>query len=317
VDARIKFRHLSCFLEVARQQSVARAADVLCITQPAVSKTIKELEGILEVQLFERSREGSRLLPAGMVFQRYAGTVIKTMEAGMDAVKQAGAAKSIIRVGVLSTVEAEVIPEAVKRAHKRHDGLIISVTTGPSSFLLSQLRVGELELVVGRLTEAREVRGLSFEQLYSESMLAVVRPGHPLIQLWHEQDAKVALNAMEGFALVLPSENTIIREYADQLFIQHGLLQSPSRLETLSPALSRRYTLNSDAIWVAPASVVQTAIHLGELVLLPVPDSQTHGAIGICTNSAAQLSIAGEIFCDILREVGNDICSQGAAHFNP
>lgn len=70
LDTRIKYRHLLCFLEIARQGSLARAADILSISQPAISKTLKELEDLLEARLFERSRQGVELTPAGTRFMR-------------------------------------------------------------------------------------------------------------------------------------------------------------------------------------------------------------------------------------------------------
>ncbi|MEE4464296.1 LysR family transcriptional regulator, partial [Azotobacter chroococcum] len=73
VDNRIKFRHLVSFLEVARQRSFAKAADALAVSQPAMSKTLKELEEILDSRLFERSKSGVSLTPAGITFLRYAG----------------------------------------------------------------------------------------------------------------------------------------------------------------------------------------------------------------------------------------------------
>ena len=60
IDTRIKFRHLLCFLEVARQGSLARACDKLAISQPALSKTLKELESLLETTLFERGKKARR-----------------------------------------------------------------------------------------------------------------------------------------------------------------------------------------------------------------------------------------------------------------
>lgn len=54
-----------------------------------------------------------------------------------------------VRVGVLSTVESLVVPEVIRRLHRRHGALVVSVATGPSAYLLAQLKVGELDLVVG------------------------------------------------------------------------------------------------------------------------------------------------------------------------
>ncbi len=63
MDSRIKFRHLQTFIEVARQKSVGKAADVLSITQPAVTRTIRELEDYLGAALFEREGRGIRISP--------------------------------------------------------------------------------------------------------------------------------------------------------------------------------------------------------------------------------------------------------------
>ncbi|MGV8455831.1 LysR substrate-binding domain-containing protein, partial [Pseudomonas aeruginosa] len=48
-----------------------------------------------------------------------------------------------VRVGVLSTVESLVVPEVIRRLHRRHGALVVSVATGPSAYLLAQLKVGE------------------------------------------------------------------------------------------------------------------------------------------------------------------------------
>ncbi|OLO11875.1 hypothetical protein BTW10_07725 [Chromohalobacter japonicus] len=74
LSARVKLRHLMAFQEVARLQSLAKAAQALSITQPAMSKTIRELEEILETTLFERSPQGATLITAGLTLLRQAST---------------------------------------------------------------------------------------------------------------------------------------------------------------------------------------------------------------------------------------------------
>ncbi|WP_457302580.1 LysR family transcriptional regulator, partial [Phyllobacterium sp. P5_D12] len=73
IDSRIKFRHLQTFLEVARQKSVMKAAAILHISQPAVTKTIREMESELGVAVFERDGRGIRITRYGEVFLRHAG----------------------------------------------------------------------------------------------------------------------------------------------------------------------------------------------------------------------------------------------------
>lgn len=84
VDPRIKLRHLRTFLEVSRQKSVVKAAGILNVSQPAVTKTIRELEEVLGVSLFERDGRGIRITRFGEIFLRHAGTAITAVKQGME-----------------------------------------------------------------------------------------------------------------------------------------------------------------------------------------------------------------------------------------
>ncbi|GAB3388083.1 type 2 periplasmic-binding domain-containing protein [Azotobacter armeniacus] len=302
VDSRIKFRHLVSFLEVARQRSFAKAADALAVSQPAMSKTLKELEEILDARLFERSKSGVSLTPAGITFLRYAGPCVQALRDGVNTLRGDSQAGGVVRVGVLSTVESQVVPEVVLRLHRNHPALVVSVATGLSAYLLSQLRGGELDLVVGRMTDSPEIRGLTFEHLYSESMALVVRPGHPLL------DADLSdLAPLGDYPLILPLAGTTIRQYADSFFVQCGIPLPAQRLETLSPALSRRYVLSSDALWLAPLDAVRLDLQAGELVELALGAREAGGSIGFCWNSALPLPLAAQWFCDELRQVAKEL----------
>src|SRR5690554_6373218 len=83
-DNRIKLRHLHCFLEVARQGSLQRAADALVIGQSAVSKTLRELEELLCIRLFERNRQGVLLSEAGSAFLHAAGPSLHALIRRID-----------------------------------------------------------------------------------------------------------------------------------------------------------------------------------------------------------------------------------------
>ena len=298
IDSRIKFRHLLCFLEVARLGSLARAADRLAVSQPAVSKTLKELEEVLDASLFERGKGGAVLTEAGIAFLRYAGPCVQALRDGVESLRGGEYAASSARLGVLSTVEGAFLPEVVRRLHARHGALVVSVVTGPSAHLLSQLRVGELDLVVGRMTDSPQIQGLSFEHLYSESMALVVRPGHPLLAKVPVERAQVS-----RYPLVLPPSGTTIRQHADSLFVQCGIQMPAQRLETLSLALSRRYLLGSDGVWVAPRDAVLLDLRRGELAELDLGVREPGGSVGICRNAALPQSLPGQWVCEVLREV--------------
>jgi LysR family transcriptional regulator, pca operon transcriptional activator len=298
IDTRIKFRHLLCFLEVARQGSLARASDKLAISQPALSKTLKELETLLSASLFVRSKSGATLTEAGVAFMRYAGPCVQALREGVNSLRSGEHEPVAVRLGVLSTVESLLVPEVIRRLHARHPALVVSVATGPSAYLLSQLRLGELDLVVGRMTDSPQILGLSFEHLYSESMTLVVREGHPLLS------PSGTRPSLEDFPLVLPLAGTTIRKFADSLFVQHGIEPPRQRLETLSLTLSRRYVQCSDAVWIAPFDAVRQDLIRGEFVELELGIREPGGSVGLCSNPALPLSIAAQWCVDVLREVG-------------
>ena len=310
LDNRIKFRHLTCFLEIARQGSFAKAADAVAVSQPAISKTLKELEDLLQTRLFERGKQGVELTPAGVRFMRYAGPCVQALRDGVNTLRDEAHEPPQVRIGVLSTVESQMMPEVMRRLHERHKALVVSVATGPGAYLLAQLHVGDLDLVIGRMTDNPQIQGLAFEHLYSESMSLVVRPGHPLLG-----SGQAERNLIERYPLVLPLAGTTIRKHADSLFIQFGIQQPVQRLETLSPTLSRRYVLNSDAIWVAPRDAISLDLRRGELFELDMGANEPGGSVGLCSNAALPLSLPAQWLCEVVREVAEHYRESGDSGF--
>lgn len=281
IDGRVKYRHIQCFLEVARRRSLVKAADALAITQPAVSKTLKELEEILGVRLFERSRKGVELTQFGDVLLHYAGASLAALKQGLDSVAQARmSGDSFLNVGVLPSVAARIFPEAVQRFEAEAIGTVLTMEAGPNRFLLGRLRVGELDLVVGRLADPEQMQGLSFTHLYSESVSLVVRRGHPLLD---EPSADLARIA--DFTVLYPTREAIIRPYVERLLIAHGVTHLPKRVETISDTFGRIYTLDSDAVWIISSGVVARDIANGDLVEVPVKTAETLGPVGLTTRA--------------------------------
>ena len=101
IDGRIKFRHLQCFLAVAEHGSLQKAAVTLSITQPAVSKTLKELEALLAVRLFERGRRGAVPTREGQAFMRHAGASVSALREAVASVAQAaGTAGALVTLRI-------------------------------------------------------------------------------------------------------------------------------------------------------------------------------------------------------------------------
>jgi len=296
---RIKFRHLQCFLEVARQKSVVKAAVVLAVTQPAVSKTIRELEETLNVKLFDRSKRGIAPTRFGEVFLRYAGASVAALRQGVDNIAQAQAKGGYsITVGALPTVAATVMPAAIMAL--KSDGMetTVRVITGTNTVLLSQLRVGDLDLVVGRLAKPDLMTGLAFEHLYSEQVCFVVRPGHPLLR-----DETFELNRIVEFTVLMPTEDSIIGPLVSRLLTANGLGAIPDQIETVSMAFGRGYARISDAVWIISAGVVANDLADGLLVELPIDTLETQGPVGLTTRADIPPGLATQMLMQAVRDI--------------
>jgi LysR family pca operon transcriptional activator len=303
VENRIKFRHLQTFLEVARQRSVGKAADVLHVSQPAVTKTIRELELALDVKLFEKDGRGIRITRYGEVFLRHAGASVAAIQQGIDSVSRAQlSAGPPLRIGALPTVAARLMPNAVRLFLDEKTGSPIKVVTGENLVLLEQLRVGDLDLVVGRLAAPEQMTGLSFEHLYSEPVKFVVRAGHPLLKARSFDFARV-----REFTILMPTRNSIIRPFAERFLLAHGIAELPDAIETVSDSFGRALLRQSDAIWIISEGVVANDLADGTLATLPVDTSETRGSVGLTTRQDSDSSPAVEIVSRTIRETVKDM----------
>lgn len=303
IENRITYRHLQCFIEIVRQNSVTRAADVLALTQPAVSKKLKELEDMLDVRLMERNKKGIELTQFGEVFLKYAGASLSALREGTDSIIQAQMKGSMhISVGVLPTVAAHIMPSAVLKFRTSGMDVTLNLISGPNSLLLAQLRVGELDLVVGRLAEPKLMTGLSFQHLYSEIVTFVVRPGHPLLN-----HSSFNIQDIRNYNVVFPTKDSIIATSAERFLISQGVGMLPDQIETISVSFGKEYVRQSDAIWVISRGVVAREIEEGALAELPIDTKETLGPVGLTTRADTIPTPTVQMFMNCIRSTAEQL----------
>ena len=302
IDSRIKFRHLQTFVEVARQRSVMKAAGLLHVSQPAVTKTIRELEEVLGVSVVERDGRGIKITRYGEVFLKHAGAALTALRQGFDSVSQALSGDATpIRIGALPTVSTRIMPKAMRLFLDEGTGARIKIVTGENAVLLEQLRVGDLDLVVGRLAASEKMTGFSFEHLYSEKVVFCVRAKHPLLS------AGSVFPGLDLYPVLMPTRASIIRPFVDRFLIANGIAGLPNQIETVSDAFGRAFVRESDAIWIISEGVVAADITEGTLAALPIDTSETKGPVGLTMRTDATPSMPLAILMQTIREVAGGI----------
>jgi LysR family pca operon transcriptional activator len=301
--SRIKFRHLQCFLAVTQLGSVQRAANSLSITQPAVSKTLGELEGILGVRLFDRGRTGAVPTREGQLFAPRARACVLALREGVDELLRHGTeVPDTVSIAVLPTVASVLLPGALAAFRQQWPTASVQVFTGSNPQLLEQLKAAEVDLVVGRLSEPSGMAGMSFEHLYREPLAVVVRAGHVLLREGHVTAALLA-----HYPVVVPVAGTLIRQSAESVLTAFGARQSTSLIETLSVSLGRSLALQNEAVWFVPSSVVEHDLASGQLAMLAMPFAGTDEPIGLIRRNdgpAAHVGAAASLI-EAIREAGH------------
>ena len=295
IDRRIKFRHIQCFVEIAREGSFKIAAAKLFLTQPAISKTMKELEEILGRVLFVRNRAGVHLTSDGEIFLRHAQMSISSLQQGIDGMAERQSARQSLAIGVLPSVAARLIPSVTPRFGEVAPEAVLQIYDGPHGFLVDRLRLGALDLVIGRMGDHAQMRGVSFSLLYRERVSFVVRAGHPLLE-------RPALAEIAHWPLVYPVEGSAIRPLVDRFLIEQGIAELPRRIETVSGAFGRVLVRRTDAVWIVSEGVVANEIAEGTLALLPFNTDTTLGPIGIMAREDWDFTQPARQFRRVLRE---------------
>lgn len=295
--SRIKLRHLQVLLVVAQERNLVKAAQSLSVSQPAVSKSLSELESIVGQRLLERHRRGVELTPAGEVLLQHAGASMRSLREGLDAVASQPDARQLgVAVGALPNVASSLLPAAIELLRAGTPRLHLRVLSGTNAQMLSRLRQGELDLVFGRLPEPSDMVGLHFEQLYAEPLRLAVRRRHPLLTA-----KKLAPGLLSHYPLVLPVAGTPIRRTMDAFLVSHGVAYPDCVVETVDTWFALQYVLRTDAVWFLPAGVLHGAIRPAPIVPLALDTRKTSGAVGLTSRRDVALPDGAHMLADALR----------------
>lgn len=138
---------LRVFQSVARNLSFTKAAAELYITQPAVTKHIKELESEFSVKLFDRVGNKIHLTNAGLVFQHYAESIVSLHnELSFELHQLSGTFDGNLRIGASTTISQYVIPPMLAKFHERYPEINLSLINGNTEFIEQQLLDSKIDI---------------------------------------------------------------------------------------------------------------------------------------------------------------------------
>lgn len=266
LTSQVKLRQLLVLEVVADCGAVSRAAERLSISQPAVSKTIRELEETLGEQLFERGVKGVSPTLFGSHVIRYAKSMhaeLKRTAEELTVLKERGVRP--LSVGSYMVALPSLLPRALSIYLEMEGAVQVSVVTGSKEELMRGLRDGDLELVVGRMAEPTLNDDLRQIPLYFEPIVMVVGAGNALAR-----QPLVKPKDLENQEWVLPPPDSVARTPILMFLAREGLPLPKRAVETLAYPLIRSLLMQRQIIGVLPWQIVQADIEQGNLARLPL-----------------------------------------------
>lgn len=180
----MELRHLRYFVAVAEEENVTRAAQRLHVSQPPLSRQIRDLEDELGVALFERSAKSVRLTEAGRVFLNEARAVLDRADEAARVVKAIGTgASGELHVGFAPSLAVDILPRALRQFQAEAPGIRVQLHDMSTEEMLTGLRENKIAVAVMVQQPAQNLRGLHFLQLQCYRVSVAVSPLHPLARL--------------------------------------------------------------------------------------------------------------------------------------
>lgn len=293
----LKLRHLQLLVALDQFRHLGRAAEFLSLTQPAVSKSLAEIERMFGLDLFVRSTRGTEPTPYGATVVRFARSVLADYERTRDEIAAvASGSAGRVRVGAMVVATPTLLARAVDLLKARSALTTVLVEEGDLTRLMPRLRVGELDLLVGRLEPGYAAPDLETEALYDEPMSLIARPDHPMAA-----KARPAWAELAALPWVVPPPWASSRIKLDQIFYQHGLNPPVDLIETASFLATLTFVRQRPAIGFVARAVARHLAREGLAKILGAKVTIDLPPVGLITLKGRLRSPASAQLIECLR----------------
>ena len=212
----MELRHLRYFVAAAEAENVSRAALKLHVSQPALSRQIRDLEQELGFSLFERSAKSVRLTEAGKTFLTEARGVLQRAEEAVNRARAlANGEHAQLHLGYAPSPTARILPTILRSFQSQFPKVRVKLHDLSTEEMLAGIREGKLELAILVRPARSTLRGLRFEELARDTMCLAVPPDHALARRRFATLAQVAQERLVAFSRTDFPE---YHEYLETLF---------------------------------------------------------------------------------------------------
>ena len=262
---RLKLRQLALLLAVDRHRALNRVAAEMRLSQPAITKALREVEDIFGTTLFERSSRGLKPTAAGAAVLRYAVRWMSDLESTSRTLAAIDAGHAgRVSLGITTQVPQPLLSAALKVLLGQQPRLSVLITEGTTDQLVGRMKARELDCAIGRSYDG-DAQGIVQETIYEQEPCLVVAARNQKRLSRGELDWA----GLAGLDWILPPPNTPMRRLYNTIFVTAGVQPPMPIMETISVRSMETVLISeSNAIAILPRDVVDELFKSGEIAPL-------------------------------------------------
>ena len=307
---RLRFRHLQFLDILSRTRNLRITAEQMYITQPAATKMLMDIEGILEVRLFERLPRGMRPNELGLFALLYANAALaahgKFVEE-FNALKQGG--HGHLSIGAITGSAAYLLMASVREIQRLRPLLVVKILEQSSDQLVVWLAERKIDLMIGRFTDETQKAQFQYEHLSSEALQVVAGFNHPL-----RGARNIELTELAHWPWILYPSTTALRKVCDDIFKTTGFTPTCGLVETPSFLFALELMQTTDMLSLQPTALVDKYVNRGLLARIPVGLPYRMPNYGLITRMGEQPTPSTQAFIDVLRETAGSV-AEGSENY--
>jgi DNA-binding transcriptional LysR family regulator len=306
---RLKLRDLHVLEVVAEAGSMAKAAPLLAMSQPAVSRIVAEMEHTVGVPLFDRSPAGVELTSFGEVLRKRAVNAVDELKQGLGEISfLTNPTEGEIRIGCtepMTTLASAIL----QRMSSRYPRFVFHVTAADTRVLHQLLRDREIELAISRIASPHTDEDIQSEPLFEDELVVLAGKQHPLARR-----KKLSLrDLMEERWIFGPEQHSFLRSFIEEAFADAGLRMPPATVESASSYLRNSLLAAGPFLTILPGALLRYPRPHPTLTALAVRLPTTRRPVGLLWLRHRTMSPIAQIFCATAREAAKPMRSNATS----
>lgn len=292
----MKLSHLYHVIATAEFSSLRAASRHLGIAQPAMSRSIHEIERELGVALFERTKQGVVLTPSGEVFLRRAQTVEAELRRAKEELRQMHgdmSGKVSVAMSALSTFA--LMPSAIHDFRAQFPNSVLKVVESFFQPVEARIIDGEIDFFVGPYQAEAAQSRFQVEKLFDNNRVVIARKGHPLAEQ----------RSLRGLTEAHWVKQTVFERASEadfELPFEQERLPLPKVVMHTNATIATLLAVsNSDLLTIVPERMLSPPISADLFSIIPVKEPLPAAPICLVKRHGVPLTPLAEYFCDMVR----------------